>query len=118
MEIIKLTRLEEEVMQIIWELESGNVNEIIKNWKKKPLPAYNTISTIVRILVKKGFLTTNTTAKAHIYIPQISKEGYLEKLVDDLVDNFQFSIANLILKNFQIGKCSLTDLHQMETILK
>ena len=69
----QLTRAEEEVMQILWNLESAFVRDILDQFPE-PKPAYNTVSTIVRILEKKGFVNYQAHGKTHEYFPIISKK--------------------------------------------
>ena len=68
----KLTKAEEQIMQILWELERGFVKDIIDNLPE-PKPAYNTVSTIIRILEKKGFVSHNAYGNSHEYFPIIAK---------------------------------------------
>lgn len=70
-----LTRAEEEVMQILWDIERGVVKDIIDRMPE-PKPAYNTVSTIVRILESKGFVDHKAYGKTHEYFPLISKDVY------------------------------------------
>ena len=69
----KLTTAEEQIMQILWEIEEGFVRDLIERMAE-PKPAYNTVSTIVRILEKKEFVGHKSYGKSHQYFPLISKE--------------------------------------------
>ena len=69
----QLTKAEEEVMQYLWKLEKAFVKEILEQMPE-PKPAYNTVSTIVRILEQKGFLGFEAFGKSHRYYPLITKE--------------------------------------------
>ena len=62
----ELTKAEEQVMQILWKVKKGFVKEFIDHFPD-PKPAYNTVSTIVRILEKKGFVTHKAYGKTHEY---------------------------------------------------
>src|SRR5688572_2138426 len=75
MNIKELTKAEEQVMQILWKLGKGVVNDIL-NQMEEPKPAYNTVSTIVRILEKKGFVGYRAYGKTHEYYPLIDKKAY------------------------------------------
>ena len=66
----ELTKAEEQIMQILWKLKAGFVKNIIDQLPE-PKPAYNTVSTIVRILEKKGFVSYNAYGKTHQYYPII-----------------------------------------------
>jgi BlaI family transcriptional regulator, penicillinase repressor len=71
----ELTKAEEEIMQILWKLEKGFVKDIIEQLPA-PKPAYNTVSTIVRILEKKGFVGYTAFGKSHEYFPLVAEDKY------------------------------------------
>ncbi|MCF8372145.1 MAG: BlaI/MecI/CopY family transcriptional regulator [Bacteroidales bacterium] len=71
----KLTYAEEQIMQILWDMEKAFVKDIIEQMPE-PKPAYNTVSTIIRILEKKGVVGYHAFGKTHQYYPLISKEDY------------------------------------------
>jgi BlaI family transcriptional regulator, penicillinase repressor len=71
----ELTRAEEEIMQVLWKLNKGFVKDIIERLPE-PKPAYNTVSTIVRILETKGFVGHTAFGKTHEYHPLVSKPEY------------------------------------------
>jgi BlaI family transcriptional regulator, penicillinase repressor len=71
----ELTKAEEEIMQILWKIEKGFVKDIIEQMPA-PRPAYNTVSTIVRILEKKGFVGYTAFGKSHEYYPLVAEDKY------------------------------------------
>ncbi|MEB0249697.1 BlaI/MecI/CopY family transcriptional regulator, partial [Mucilaginibacter sp. 5B2] len=71
MEIKDLTRAEEQIMQVLWQLEKGFVKDVL-DVLPEPKPAYNTVSTIIRILETKGFVDHNAFGKSHEYYPIVS----------------------------------------------
>ncbi len=83
----ELTRAEEEVMQILWQLEKGFVNDLLEHYQE-PKPAYNTISTIIRILEKKGFVGHTSFGKTHEYYPMISKNEYTQLFMGNVVKGY------------------------------
>ena len=83
----KLTKAEEQIMQILWELEEGFVKDIIKHLPK-PKPAYNTVSTIIRILEKKGFVSHQAYGNTYQYFPVINKEEYTKAYLKSIVKNY------------------------------
>ncbi len=92
----ELTKAEEQVMHILWNLERGFVKDIIEQFPE-PKPAYNTVSTIVRILEKKEFVGYKAFGKTHQYFPLVSKEAYTKYSANRLVDNyFDGSFKNLV----------------------
>lgn len=91
-----LTRAEDQVMQVLWHIGKGFVKDILEQMPE-PKPAYNTVSTIVRILETKGFVTHKAYGKTHEYIPLITKEKYTRFYLDNMVKGyFNGSIASLV----------------------
>jgi len=87
MEIKELTRAEEQLMQILWQLQKGFIKDIIEELPE-PKPAYNTVSTIIRILETKGFVDHQAFGKTHEYFPVISKEEYQNFATDKLMNGY------------------------------
>ena len=83
----ELTRAEEQVMQVLWKLEKAFVKEIVEQMPD-PKPAYNTVSTIVRILEKKGFVGYEAFGKTHRYFPLISKKEYTHSYMKSFMKNY------------------------------
>jgi len=82
-----LTKAEEQVMQVLWEIQKGFVKDILERLPE-PKPAYNTVSTIVRILEKKGFVSYQAYGKTHEYYPLIEKEKYTRSFLNNFVGNY------------------------------
>lgn len=115
MEIKELTKAEEEIMQILWELDGGFVKDIIAQMAE-PKPAYNTVSTIVRILVQKEMVGHTTHGKSHRYHPLITKEEYSKYKMDNLMSGyFEGSFKNMV--SFFVKKKQL-DTKELDDILK
>jgi predicted transcriptional regulator len=83
----ELTRAEEQIMQVLWSLEKAYVKDIIERLPS-PKPAYNTVSTIVRILEKKGFVGHEAFGKTHLYRPLVAKEDYTQAFLKSFVRNY------------------------------
>jgi BlaI family penicillinase repressor len=86
-EFKELTKAEEQIMHELWEMGEGFVKDIIERLPE-PKPAYNTVSTIVRILETKGFLTHVSFGKSHQYLPKITKEEYKKVITGKLLTNY------------------------------
>lgn len=111
----ELTKAEDQVMQILWNLEKGFVKDIIEKMPE-PKPAYNTVSTIVRILETKGFVDHKAYGKTHEYFPVVSKEKYTRFYLNNLIRGyFNGSFPNLV--SF-FAKENKMDVHEMEKILE
>ncbi len=82
-----LTKAEEEVMHIIWRLERCLVRDVIDQLGDPDMP-HSTVSSVVRILEKKGFVAHKAYGKTHEYFPVISKEDYAQSGVKSLVEKY------------------------------
>lgn len=92
----ELTKAEEQVMHPLWQMGNATVKQIIEQLPG-PVPAYNTVSTLVRILEKKGFVDHVAEGKGHIYFPVISKQEYTRKFMKRFISNyFEDSFKNLV----------------------
>ena len=92
----ELTKSEEQIMQILWKLEKALVKDIIEEMPE-PKPAYNTVSTIIRIMETKGFVHHKAFGKTYEYFPLISKEKYTHFSLNNLVTGyFNGSFKNLV----------------------
>lgn len=92
----ELTRAELEIMQILWKIEKGFVNDILEAMPE-PKPAYNTVSTIVRILEKKEFVAHNAFGKSHQYYPLVDHKTYTKGFMASVLDNFfGGSVGNMV----------------------
>lgn len=115
MEIKDLTKAEEQIMQVLWQLEKAFVKEVIDELPI-PKPAYNTVSTIIRILETKGFIGHEAFGKAHQYYPLISKEDYKRHATEKLLGNyFENSVESMF--SFFVKEEKL-DLGDVDEILK
>ena len=83
----QLTRAEEQIMQVLWKLENAFVKDIIEELPD-PKPAYNTVSTIVRILEKKGFVSHKAYGKTHEYCPRISRDDYKKSFLKSFIKRY------------------------------
>lgn len=99
MEIKELTRAEEQIMQVLWQLQKGFVKDVL-DVLPEPKPAYNTVSTIIRILETKGFVGHNAYGKSHEYHPVISKEQYKTFAADKLLNGYFDNSVNRMLSFF------------------
>ena len=92
----ELTKAEDQIMHILWTLEKAFVKDIVEQMPE-PKPAYNTVSTIVRILEKKGFIGYKAYGKTHEYFPLIPKEKYTRFYLNNMVKGyFNGSVQNLV----------------------
>ena len=111
----ELTKAEEQVMQILWKIERGFVKDIMDGMPK-PKPAYNTVSTIVRILEKKEFVDHKAYGNTHQYYPLVSKKEYTGSFLKGIIKNyFEDSYKQMV--SFFAKEDNLS-VEEMESIIK
>ena len=116
--MIQLTRAEEDVMQVLWELEKAFVKEILEQFPE-PKPAYNTLSTIVRILEQKEVVGHEAIGRSHQYFPLISKEEYSSSSLKKLTTNyFGGSFKELASCFMKESELSMEDLEEIKAMLE
>jgi len=113
----QLTKAEEDIMQILWSLQQANVKQIIEQLPS-PKPAYNTVSTIVRILEQKEFVDYIKKGKGHIYFPLLKKQDYSNQSLNALVNNyFQGSFKSMVSFFIKKNDIGINDLQSLLEII-
>ncbi len=111
----QLTKAEEEIMQKLWELKKAHVKDVLALFPS-PKPAYNTVSTIIRILEKKGVIGHEVTGKSHLYFPLLLKEDYKKQSLKQLIHGYfegSFSkMASFFAKEENLSTNELEELMQ------
>ena len=114
----ELTRAEEQIMHVLWYLGHAYVKDIIERLPD-PKPAYNTVSTIVRILEKKGFVGHEAFGKTHLYRPIVAKEDYTQAFLKNFVkDYFGDSYQELVSFFAKDRNLTLAELEEILTALR
>ncbi|MFM7852451.1 MAG: BlaI/MecI/CopY family transcriptional regulator, partial [Flammeovirgaceae bacterium] len=109
----ELTKAEDQIMQVLWKLKKAFVKDIVEQLPA-PKPAYNTVSTIVRILEKKGFVGYTAYGKTHEYFPLVPKEKYTHFYLNNLVKGyFGGSFQNLVSFFASENKMDIRDIDQL-----
>lgn len=111
----ELTPAELEIMQILWDRESAFVNDILAELPE-PKPAYNTVSTIVRILEQKGYLAHKAYGRSHEYYPIIDRESYTKDFMVNVLNNFFGGSASRMVSFLSSNKS--ISLEETDEILK
>jgi BlaI family penicillinase repressor len=112
-ELKELTRAEDQVMQILWSIGRGVVRDIIDKMPE-PKPAYNTVSTIVRILETKGFVDHKAYGKTHEYFPLVTKEKYTRFYLNNMIRGyFNGSFQNLVSFFARDNKLDAADIEKL-----
>ncbi|GAB2765305.1 BlaI/MecI/CopY family transcriptional regulator [Rhabdobacter roseus] len=103
----ELTKTEERIMQVVWELGHCFVKDIIEQLPDEPKPPYNTISSVVRLLETKGYVGHKAYGKTHEYFPLVSKEDYGKQSFQKVFSTyFENSVENLL--SFMVKEDTLT----------
>lgn len=109
----KLTRKEEEIMQVLWKLEKAFVNDILDELPD-PKPHRNTVSTVVRNLQDKGYVAHEAFGPTHRYYPKVAKAAYRSEFLDKVLDNyFDRSYKSLVAYFAKKEKISRKDLEEI-----
>ena len=109
----ELTKGEEQVMQVIWQVGQGFANEIMAAFPE-PKPAYNTVLTVIKILEKKGFVRHETFCRANRYTAVISKEEYSHRYLGSVVERyFNNSYLDLVSAFAKKENFSIEELEEM-----
>jgi len=107
---MELTRAEEQIMQILWELEKGFIKDILEQFDD-PKPAYTTVATFLKILEKKGYVSYKPYGNAHQFYPLISREDYSTTHVNSVFKKyFKSSISNVVSFFTDNNKVSVGDI--------
>ncbi len=116
--MLKLTKKEEEIMQVIWTLEEAFIKEVVDRLPI-PKPHYNTVSTIIKILEEKGFVKHVKFGNMHRYMPLVSKDDYQTDAVDDIIEKyFDNSYMNLIAHFANKEKINESELKEIISLIK
>ena len=111
-----LTRAEEEIMRILWVIRQGFVKDVLAEMPE-PKPAYNTVSTIIRILEKKGFVGYTAYGKTHEYFPIITEEEYkrfeMQQLMGNYFDNSLPKLVSFFVKENDLNINDLDDIMKL-----
>jgi len=104
----ELTKTEERIMQILWKLKKAFIKDIIEALPEDPKPPYNTISSVVRLLEKKGYIGFKAYGKTYEYFPAISKSEYrrmfFKKMLTGYFDNSVESLLSFIVKDQKLSE--------------
>jgi len=113
-----LTKAEEQVMQILWDQKEGFVKDLLQNFPE-PRPAYNTVSTIIRILEKKGFVSHRSYGKSHQYYPLVSREQYRNERFSGLMKDYFNNSMKQVLSHFgQSGSLSMKEADEIIKLME
>lgn len=112
-----LTEVELELMNILWKLGEGSVNDVIAQLSPDRDLAYTSVSTIMRILEQKDVLKTRKEGRGHVYIPKLKKSDYESKtvrhVVDKVFDGTPIALVKQLLSSVKIDDAELAELRKI-----
>ena len=92
----ELTRGEEEIMQILWRLGNGTINDVIE-LMAEPKPKYTTVATFFKILENKGFIAREARGRGFLYTPTVEREEYAKSIAKNMLHSyFDGSVSNMV----------------------
>lgn len=114
----ELTKAEEQVMEYLWDLERGFIRDILEVFPE-PKPAYTTVSTMVRILEKKGMVSYKAYGKNHEYYPVVTRKDYARSSFKHVLSKHFNSSVSRFASFFTADKnLTLTELEEMKAMLE
>jgi len=120
-QIKELTKAEDQVMRILWKLKEAIVKDIIEEMPE-PRPAYNTVSTVIRVLETKGFIDHKTYGNSHVYFPIVEEKDYkafaFDKVLSNYFNNSYQHLVSFLVDEKKIDDAELEELNQLVEKLK
>jgi BlaI family transcriptional regulator, penicillinase repressor len=114
---MELTKAEEQVMQYLWTLKKGFLKDIVDLFPT-PKPAYTTVSTVIRVLVKKGFIGYNTYGKIHEYYPLVAKTDYFQNHMNTIINNYFNGSTPAFASFFANEQLNLSELEEIKKLVE
>jgi len=113
----ELTKTEERIMQVLWDLQSAFVKDIIDKLPDDPKPPYNTVSSVVRLLEKKGYVGYKAYGKTYEYFPLISKTDYRKhsfgKFFKEYFDGSAESLLSFMVKEETLSEDDINNIKNL-----
>jgi predicted transcriptional regulator len=112
----ELTKAEQEVMHNLWAIQRGFLKDIVDQFPS-PKPAYTTVSTVIRVLVKKGFIGYATYGKTHEYYPLISKSQYFRGWLKPIISDYFSGSSAHFASYFANEPMNLSELKEIQQLI-
>jgi BlaI family transcriptional regulator, penicillinase repressor len=113
-----LTGLELQVMNLLWDKEKAFVKALVDEWPHEPKPAYNTVSTVVRILEEKEFVSHEAFGRSHQYFPLVKREEYQKNLMKNVLQNvFAGDVTTMVSTLVDNEEISSTELDAIRKLI-
>ena len=113
----ELTKAQEQILQVLWKIKEAVVNDVIEQLPE-PKPAYNTVSTVIRVLEKKEYVSHKVYGKTHVYYPKVSKAEYRQHAFSDMLKGFFNNSVNQVVSFFvKQKKLSIQELEELKQLI-
>ena len=114
----EITKAQEEILRILWEIREGAVSDVLEAISG-PKPAYNTVSTVIKVLEKKGYVTHKKFGKTYVYYPLVSKSDYSNQIIGNAFTGlFNGSLSQLVSHFVKEKKADLNELEELKTMVE
>jgi BlaI family transcriptional regulator, penicillinase repressor len=114
----EITKAQEEILKVMWEIGEGVVTDIIEKLPN-PKPAYNTVSTVIKVLEKKGYVLHKVYGKTYVYFPVVSKKDYAQYVLKDTIKGLFNNSVNQALSFFVKQKdISIRELEELKKMIE
>ena len=107
------------ILQALWQLRQGTIDDIIQSFPPKDRPNYKTTQTFLRIMERKEFVSHEVQGRVFVYTPLVDREEINQRSVQNLLhQNFAGSASGLIVKLLESNVVSQTDLNELERMIR
>ncbi len=114
----EITKAQEEILRVLWDIREGVVTDFIDKLPD-PKPAYNTVSTVIKVLEKKGYVSHKVYGKTFVYFPLVSKEDYAQyTFSNSYMQLFNGSLNQVVSFFVKEDKVSLKELEELKNYLE
>ena len=114
----ELTKRELHILEVLWDIKRGFVNDVIEQLDE-PKPPYTTVSSIIRILEDKGYVTHKAYGKTHEYKPVVSKLAYKKFALKNLISGFfEGSLENVVSFMAEEKELSAKEINELSKLIE
>ncbi|MBN2259728.1 MAG: BlaI/MecI/CopY family transcriptional regulator [Clostridiales bacterium] len=114
----EITKAQEEILKALWKINEGAVSDVL-DALKEPKPAYNTVSTVIKVLEKKDYVSHKTFGKTNVYFPLVAESEYAKYLLKDTAKGFFNNSLNQMVSFFVKNKdLSINELEELKNLIE
>jgi BlaI family transcriptional regulator, penicillinase repressor len=119
MPLPRLSKLELQIMDVLWTHGPASVREVLERFPQKKRPAYTTVQTMIyRMEIKKVLRRAKKTGNAHIFEATVSRQAAQRRLIDDFLGFFGGSLQPVMAQLVETGKLTWDDVQEAEKLLR